>query len=64
MQVKMSITLHMSEAQRKAWAEEYGLALSEVDEDASGHLGSLVHEAVKQVPHIGEFATLTGFTVK
>lgn len=64
MQIKMTVTLHLSEAQRKAWADEYGLDMDEVNEDAKGHLSALVHEHVKQIPHVGEFASLTGFTVK
>lgn len=64
MQVKMSVTLHLSDEQMHAWANEYGLDMEEVATDATEHLGALVHEAIKQVPHVGEFASLTGFTVK
>lgn len=64
MQIKMTVTVHMSDAQRKSWANEYGLDMSEVNEDAKEHLGALVYEHVKQVPHIGEFATVTNFKVQ
>ena len=64
MQIKMTVTLHLSADQMRAWANEYGLDADEVADDAREHLSALVYEHVKQIPHVGEFASLTDFTVK
>lgn len=64
MQIKMNVTLHMTDEQMRSWANEYGLDMSEVASDATEHLAGLVHEQIKQMSHVREFTSLTGFTVK
>lgn len=63
MQIKLNITLHMSNEQMRSWANEYGLDMNEVSADAREMIAGLVHEQVKQMPHVREFTSLTGFTV-
>lgn len=64
MQIKMSVTLHMSDEQMRSWADEYGLDMNEVAADAREMIAGLVHEQIKQMMHVREFTSLTGFTVK
>lgn len=64
MQITMTLTLNMSDDQRKAWANEYGLDLSEVNEDATNHLSEIVVEQVKHLPHVRDFTSITGFMVE
>lgn len=64
MKIKVSFELDMSDANLHAWANEYGLDMSEVASDATHHLGELVRETVKGMMHVEEFATLKNYQVK
>lgn len=64
MKIKISFELEMSDANLRAWANEYGLDMSEVASDATHHLGELVREHIKAMYHVEEFATLRNYQVK
>ncbi len=64
MKIKISFDLNMTEADMKAWANEYGLDPAEVASDATRHLGELVREHLVQLPHVQEFTTVQNYQVR
>lgn len=64
MKIKVSFELVMSDANLRAWANEYGLSMDEVASDATDHLGELVNAAVKGIMQVEDFATLRNYQVK
>lgn len=64
MNITISFNLKMSDADLHAWANEYGLDMSEVASDATEHLGSLVREHVAQIMQVREFAVIQEFQVR
>lgn len=64
MKIKISFELEMSDKNLHAWANEYGMDMSEVASDATHHLGELVRENVKAMMHVEEFTTLRNYQVK
>lgn len=64
MRIKISFELEMSDANLKAWAEEYDLGMAEVSNDARNYLAGLVQEAVKNQPHVREYASVKNYEVR
>lgn len=64
MKIKISFELEMSDTNLRAWANEYGLDLSEAASDATGRLGALVNAAVKGIMQVEDFATVRNYQVK
>lgn len=64
MEIKMTINLHMTDADLHAWANEYGLSMDEVASDASGHLGELVQATIANISQVKDFTSITRFAVK
>ena len=64
MKMNISVTVTMSDEQLRSWANEYGLAIVEAEADARNMIGDLVEEAVKRVPHVRDFVTVTDYQVQ
>jgi hypothetical protein len=62
--INISFELEMNDKQMSAWANEYGLDMEDVASDATGHLGSLIREHVKNLYHVEEFASLKNYQVR
>lgn len=62
--ITISFDLEMSDKNLHDWANEYGLGMSEVVNDARGHLGELILAHVKGMMHVEEFATVRNYQVK
>lgn len=64
MKIKISFELEMTPKQLRDWANEYGLDMSEVASDATGHLGELVQATIKGMSHVQDFTTVRNYQVK
>lgn len=62
--ITVSFDLEMSDKDLHAWANEYGLDMSEVANDARGHLGELILAQLKGMMHVEEFTSLRNYQVK
>jgi hypothetical protein len=64
MKIKVSFELEMSPDNLRDWANEYGLDMSEVANDATHHLGELIRETVKGMSHVEEFTFMKNYRVQ